>query len=422
MQIDRNKRLQYKINSAIMFVLLFAAAAMLAWMSHRYEQQFDWTAAGRHSLSSASIAVLKRIEGPIEITSYASKDVELRKNIRDILKRYQKVKPDISLEFIDQAAVPDQLRELGISIDGELIVRYQDRSEHVKTGSESDITNALERLARGTERWLAFVSGHGERDPLGDANHDLGLWVQNLNQRGYKSQSISLTELDQIPDNTAALILASPRVDLLAGEVEKIVNYVRAGGNLLWLLEPGPMHGLEALAKELQIEVHPGTVIDFVGQLMGVDDPTIAIATGANYSPHPSLSNFSLTTLFPGLSPIVPVVNESWTAEPLIISGDHTWSEVGELSGEVQYDDGLDEPGPVNIIVSLSRALPTEGSEAKQQRVLIAGDGDFIANQYVANVGNMDLGVRLINWLSGDDAFIDIPANTADDLYVELFQ
>lgn len=423
MRVTSKSRLQYKLNNAVMFVLLIGLTIVLAWLSNRYEKQFDWTAAGRHSLSATSIEVLNKIDGPIDITAYASDNHDLRDIIRNIIKRYQNVKADINLHFVNPIAVPDEVRALGITVDGELILRYQDRAEHVKSDNEEEFTNSLQRLIRGTERWLAFVEGHGERNALGEANHDLGLWVKNLSGRGFRAQPINLAEIDTVADNTSVLIIASPQVKYLPGEVEKVVNYVRRGGNLLWLIEPGQMHGLDALAHELDIEIHPGTVIDFVGQLLGVDDPSIAIASGANYQKHPALKGFSITTLFPALSPIVNANNDKWHFEPLIISGDHTWAETGELQGEVAFDEGVDEPGPLNIMVSLTREIENaEGNDQAniKQRVIVAGDGDFLSNQFLGNSGNMDLGARLINWLSHDDDFISIPANTADDLYLEL--
>ena len=48
------------------------------------------------------------------------------------------------------------------------------------------------------------------------------------------------------------------------------------------------------------------------------------------------------------------------------------------------------------------------------------GDGDFLANQYVGNVGNLDLGMNMINWLSEDEHFLDIPAKTAIDTKLQL--
>jgi ABC-type uncharacterized transport system involved in gliding motility auxiliary subunit len=46
--------------------------------------------------------------------------------------------------------------------------------------------------------------------------------------------------------------------------------------------------------------------------------------------------------------------------------------------------------------------------ENKQQRVVVTGSGLFLANQFVGLLGNLDVGVNMVNWLSGDDNLINV--------------
>ncbi len=106
-----------------------------------------------------------------------------------------------------------------------------------------------------------------------------------------------------------------------------------------------------------------------------------------------------------------------------MVSGDHTWLETGVLEGEIEYDEDSDKLGPLDIGISLERTIDNESDEASssiQQRIIVVGDGDFLSNAYVGNSGNLDLGVRLINWLSNDDDFINIPVKTVNDAYLEF--
>ena len=45
----------------------------------------------------------------------------------------------------------------------------------------------------------------------------------------------------------------------------------------------------------------------------------------------------------------------------------------------------------------------------------MVGDGDFLANAYLQNSGNQDLGVRFIEWLARDDAMVAVPSRAAPD-------
>jgi ABC-type uncharacterized transport system involved in gliding motility auxiliary subunit len=431
MKIIINLRLQSRLNSIIMVLLVLSLAVLLAWLSVRYQTQMDWTESGRHTLSHASQEVLSRIEGSVEITAYAREDGNLRQAVEKIVSRYQRLKPDVSLRFVNPDAVPDEVRNAGITVNGELLLRYQDRIEHVKTGTEEEFTNALERLARGSEHWLVFLEGHGERDPFGQANHDLKLWTSQLISRGFKIQPLNLANVQIIPNNTKILVIASPTTDFLPGEMSLIIEYLLRGGNILWLVDPGSLHGLEALADLLNIEIPAGVVIDIAGSVVGIEDPTIVLNTPSLYPDHAITKDFNLTTFYPTAASIKVKVQEedhvnnpaTWDKSSILITADHTWLETGVLEGEIEYNEDRDRIGPLDLAVSLEREINKVSNDASgsiQQRIIVIGDGDFLSNAYVSNSGNLDLGVRLINWLSNDDDFINIPVKTVNDAHIEL--
>ncbi len=423
MLITAKTRLQSRLNSIIMFVLLLTVVGLLAWVSNQHNAQYDWTANGRHTLSKASRDLLAQMPDKIEVISYARENQLLRTAIKDFISKYQRHKPDIKLHFINPDAVPDEVRNLGISVDGEIIIRYQDRSEHVRSDEEQVFTNALQRLARNQESWIAFIEGHGERRALGKANHDLGEWIGQLFNQGFEVQPINLADIQAVPDNTSILVIAGPRIDYLPGEVEIIQTYINNGGNLLWLHEPGEMYGLEAIAEQLAMSFYEGAIIDYAGQLIGINDPTISLITESLYAEHPITEQFQFTTLYPLAGAIEIKESEIWNSRPILKTGDHTWVETAKLQGTVDYDEDVDTIGPLTIGASFERELEIEDAEelvTKQQRIVIIADGDFLSNTYLANSGNNELGTRIINWLSSDDEFISIPPKVAADTQLDM--
>ncbi len=417
MKLTKKSRRLSRLNSRIFFILLITIAAILAWLSTQYNYQADWTSSGRHTLSEASQTLLSRLDGPVNITAYARDDKRLRKRITRLIERYQRIKPDITLNYINPDVVPDKIRELGISVNGELVIHYGDRSEHVQSHSEDDLTNALHRLVRGEQRWLAFIEGHGERKPFGHANHDLSDWVRQLTKRGLKVHPLKLATIASISDNTAVLVIAGPEVDLLPGEVAMIVAYVDGGGNVLWLADPGSTHGLTPLAEQLGVAFQPGTIVHPTTELYGIEHPTIILVT--TYGLHPAIQDFPYLSVFPKTVGIELNAPDGWHGEALLITAEHAWSEIGELNGEITFNEGSDIEGPLVIGVALSRPVPHSDGE-KEQRLVIIGDGDFLSNAYLGNIGNLDLGLKLMNWLAAADDLIDIPARTAPDLTLEL--
>lgn len=427
MLVTDKSRLVLRINSLVLVMLLLGITAILGFLSTRYHYSADWTSTGRHTLSEASTALLARLVGPVAITAYAREDAELRGHIQDLVDLYNRKKPDVNLRFVNPDAVPDELRQLGISTNGELVVRYADRSEHVQDQSEEALSNALQRLFRGQERWIVFLSGHGERNPFGNANHDLGQWARQLVNRGLKTQALNLGTSPTIPDNTSVLVIASPQVALLPGESAVIGGYIDRGGNLLWLADPGPLQGLEALAEKLGIQFEPGTLVDPDTKLFRIDEPAMVLVN--HYGAHPALQDFKYLTVFPFARAIKTQSAGGWRAQAILSSGPHAWAETGKLEGEIRYDEGSDRKGPLDIGISLTRGLPPEtarapdvktDSQTKEQRVVVIGDGDFLADTYLANGGNLELGARIMNWLASDDQMIAIPARTAPDATLDL--
>jgi len=436
MQVTSQTHLRLRLQNIAFVVLFLTIVGLFASLSIRYSFRVDWTATGRHTLSPASVTLLARLSGTVKITAFA-KDLEpLRRPITEFVERYRRHKSDLHLEFVNPETAPDRTRALGIRTGGEVIVEYQGRTERLTTLTEQAMTNALERLARGGERFVVFLQGHGERDARGKANADLGTFGRTLQSKGLRITTLNLTSVQQVPDNTGLFVIAGPRVDLLPGEVTVIRDYLGRGGNLLWLVEPGSLHGLEPLAQTLGVELPPGTVVDPAAiQLFSA-----AYALGSRYYPHPVTRDFDMVTLFPEAATIRTHASEGWHVAPLVESSPDSWLESGPLSGKVAFNPGVDTSGPLPIAVALTRPIPSvpvlpsihpeptkptpdsaleEIAETTpsgpEQRIVVFGDGDFLSDAFVGNGGNLDLGLNLINWLVHDENLINIPARVAPD-------
>ena len=428
MQINPHSRRQLQLQNLLFYIVLIVVMGLLAWLSTRYNHQSDWTANQRNSLSEQSVRVLEQVDGPIHITAFAREDELLRKQIRDLIARYQRSKQDVQLKFVNPDAEPERVRELGITRDGELLIAYQGRSEKVSQLAEQPLTNALQRITRQKRGKIVFLSGHGERDPKGEANFMLGNFGKVLAQKGIELDNLNLAEIPGIPDDTRLLVIASPQVNYLPGEVKIVVDYVKHGGNLLWLTEPGQLAGLDALAELLGVEFLPGVVVDATTQLFGIDNPAFALIPA--YPPHAITRELDSLTLFPQAVALDVEKTDDWKATPILTTQARAWTELGELKGDIKYDADSDErAGPLDIGVALTRTIDNgNGDESdidnpetdNEQRVVVIGDGDFLANSYLGNAGNLDLGLNLFNWLNHDDRFIAIPARSAGDTRLEL--
>lgn len=409
-------RFQLRLQGTVAVLLLLAAIGLLAFLSNSYNQRLDWTATGRNSLSDASRKVLEGLDGEVRAIAFARENEELRGRVRDLLARYQAAYPELTLEFVNPDASPARVREYGIRADGTLVLERTGRREKLEQLDEQSVTNALLRLGRGGERRVAVLAGHGERETGGAAPQSLGNFLAALGEQGIAAHPLTLAPGSELPDGET-LLLSTPQVALQAGEVAALREYLEAGGNALVLLDPGATHGLETVLEPLGVRLLPGTAVDPVGQVY-TGSAGFVLATTDDYRSHPALRGFGFSTVFVLAGALAAQAPEPWQAEPLIEAARTGWLETGSLhDGAVQLDEDADTRGPLALAYALRRPRPDGEGE---QRVVVVADGDFLSNAYLGEGGNLNLGLNLMNWLAGDEGFVNVPARTAADTRLDL--
>ncbi|MCC7486551.1 MAG: GldG family protein [Burkholderiales bacterium] len=418
MQITPRSRWQLSAHHGLFVVLLVALTTLVAWFAREYRVERDLTRAHRNTVSAATLEVLKAMDGPVTVTAYAiandPRGENVHRRIEQFLRPYQRAKPDIALQLVDPREQPRAAAEAAVRGPLEMVVSYRERTERLTEFNEQTFANALMRLSRGAERQVLWLEGHGERRLDGAANHDLGEFGRQLRQKGFRVGALNLGVAQEVPANAALLVIATPQTDLLPAEVGRIRSHLAGGGNLLWLIDPEPLRGLQPLAEDLGLVLTPGTVIDpALAPRSG--PPVYALGTTAGYGRHPVLDSLDLNTLFPNARQIGTIESDAWRVVPLVQVAQRGWVEVGKLEGEITFEKDRDFPGPVNIATAFERMVGD-----RQQRVVVVGNGAFLSNTFLGNGGNLDLGVNLVNWLSGDDRLITVQPRPAPDSNLDM--
>lgn len=399
------------LRHGMLALLAILVAASLGYLARETRVQWDISQNGRNSLSQASMAVLENMHGPLEAVIYAAQQDaqagDVRRIVREFLARYQRAKPDFNVTFVDPAEHPDHARKAGIQAPVEMVVSFRDRHERLDQFNEPALTHLLMRLARPGERVVALLGGHGERRPDGMAGHDMGAFGSRLAARGYTVETFNLAATAGTPAGFDLLVIASPRIELREGEVDRLVAYLDAGGNLLWLVDAGPLHGLQPLAEKLELTLMPGVVADPRARDLKLP---MTVALGIGYGRHPVTRDFGDTTMFPFARQVIVDENETWRSVPLVEAAHHGWVETGDADAAMAFDAAYDVPGPVNVAVALTRIL-----QDREQRVVVVGSGHFLTNTYLGYGGNLDFGINLVNWLTEDEDLMTIQPRSVLD-------
>ena len=422
MKVNPKLRLQILIQNSFFVVLFIALVFLLGFLANQYKFSKDITQANRNTLTTGSINVLKQMQGPITLTVFASEDDvnngdTFRQGIINFMARYQRTKPDINVKFISPIKEPKLAQENGIKEDGEVVVEYQKRSEHIKPPfAEQEMTNLFMRLSRTSQRAVMYLDGHGERNLIGLKNNDVGEFGKQLESKGLKFANLNLTIESEVPLNGSMLVIASPQKIISPVEAKKIKKFLESGGNLLWLLDDNNFRGLDEIAAYLGLSVSSGQVIDPAEKVEGVNEN---IASASSYGEHAITRNFMLGTRFSNAHEVNAkgTVDNGWEVSKLIEVSPNGWLESSQVmtNQKPTFDKSKDKSGPINIAVALQRVYGKTG-----QRVVVVGNGNFLSNTFITNGGNLDLGINMINWLSGDDNLISIQPMPLKDVNVTI--
>jgi hypothetical protein len=404
-------RIERRVADLVFYLLLAATVVLAGWLGARHDRYWDWTASGRNTLSPESAAVVKRLEGTLRATVFLDRDDPLARSIARLLARYREAGVDLSVSYVDPQLFPERAREAQVTALGQTLLEYRGHRETLNQIGEASITDAIARLTREDIPWVAALEGHGERRIDGRKARDLGRFAELLRARGIRLQPLDLVTEPAIPENTRLLLLSTPRVALFPGEAKAIIRYLDQGGNLLWLMDPGTLEGLDPVAKHLGIQRLPGELVDANVRKLNIDDPTVAMVK--DFPDHPITRGLPSPALFPGAIAFRSLAAPGWKVATPLQTQTNSWNETGPIRGEVSRDPARDEqPGPLPVALVLTRSAPRGKG---QQRVVVVGDGDFLSNANLATAANQALGLRMVEWLTAPPGTVQVPERVLPD-------
>jgi len=240
---------------------------------------------------------------------------------------------------------------------------------------------------------------------------------------------VNLALAGKIPEDADVLVIAGPKSAVLPGEMRQIEAFIQRGGSLLWLMDSGDLKGMSSLSNLLGFDVVPGIIVDASTQLLGIDDPTFALVV--DYPPQLITQGLQQMTMFPTASALRSKGEGLFEKEPLLVTLERSWTELGPIKDKVSFEKEKGEiHGPLELGYAMTRptfaddpskkTTESPADRLKDQRIVVIGDGDFLSNHYLGNGGNLELGVRIAQWLTRADSMIQIPKVKVPDRKIDL--
>jgi len=416
MQKRQTKFVAY--TSAYVLVVL-AILAAINWLGTRHSKSFDLTANKRYSLSEQTEKIVKNLKQEVKISFWDAPD-QFR-GARDLLDRYGALSDKLTVEYVDGNKMARLAREKNIKQPGTILIESGNARQEAKSLSEEEITGAMVRLLKGTEREVCFLQGSGERDP-GDSQKGSGYSQVKtvLERNNYKTQTISLLEKREIPASCTITIVAGPRFDYPAEIVQVLQNRVEQNGAVLFMVDPplqlgsekiAPNANLVAMLAKWGVTLNADLVIDDsrAGQMFGLSEATPLVAS---YDNHPIVREMSRSaTAFPLVRSLDVKANAGEaTAQKLFSTLESSFATKNLAAAQIAPSKD-DRQGPL--------AIAAAGS-VKKGRFVVVGSSMFVSNSILRFQGNADLFMNMCNWLSADEDLISIRPKDPDSRPMNL--
>ena len=421
-----------KIASAVAVVV---AINILAGI---YSLRWDLTASRLYQLSPETRAAVRMLDAPVRVTLFAQQQ-ELAA-YRDRLNELSDASRLVAIEYVDADAQPERLRQHDVQEYGTAVIEYKGRVERIKAGSEQDFTNALNRLREGRTRKVYFTTGHAERDTASTERVGYSNIAEALQRENFLVEKINIARDGDLPPDVTVVVVAGPRADFFRAEIESLQGYLQRGGAILFMVDPfedlkryitetgialfmmdpssmsvtGELRNLTAFVREQGAELVNDVVVDQseMGQYIGTD---ASVPVAAAYPSHPITQALTSLTAYPMARSVRAVPGDGVTVVPIIETSEKTWSEtdIQQLAaGRFSMDpEKGDRPGPLSLGVAISAhpvAPASRDTPAREPRLVVVGDSDFVAN-YSGNVpGNTDMFLSIVGWLA-QERVVTIP-------------
>ena len=348
---------------------------------------------------------------------------------------------------------------------------------------EQAFTGAVLSVTEPTQTTVCFSTGHEELSWQRTDEQGLSRLADFLKSGNYKLEDWDSLGGAPVPASCAALVVAGPRRALLDSEAREIGAYLHRGGRLLALLDPELTRdgtildsGLEGVLKNEGVELGRDLVVDRGDPtiiLLGAGPETLVIR---DLPSHPVTRNLSGTAaILPITRSVTPVAPApaGVTVTSIARTSQDGWAErnLASLSTGIRKEAD-DLAGPVSVGVAVEAAAEAApaaqaatgnspapaaagaaggasgaaaaagngsaqaangagtngatgtadgaGAAAPKTRIVVFGDADFASNAALLRLGNLDLALNSVYWLTERPALLGMEPREPEQVVLSM--
>ena len=406
-------------NMFLFIVCLVGIIIVIQMIANNHNRRFDLTPQKKLTIAPITKKLLKEIPFPVTVKGFYQE--EERDKLRDLFDLYALASNKFKYELINLDRNPGLAKKYGVSSYGSAVVEVNGKLKNIIYPSEEKVINAVLTLTNPTPKVIYFLSGHGEYglEEVGQDDVSYGLLKQALETENYQIKKFLFVGGKPIPDDASVVVIGGPKTEFSRDELQRLDDYWKRGGSVVLALDPGKERGMKDYLRTYGIVLGDDIVIDPEDYLT-VKGPLVPLIPF--YFTHPITEKFTSPTVFPLVRSVTkgPTLEKKVMLSALARSGEQSWADTDvekALEGTYEYDPKRDQKGPISVAMvgeikkeeSPQKSIKNEETnQLNQGKMVVFGDADFLLNQYFELLGNKDLFLNTIHWMTDDESLITI--------------
>lgn len=406
----KHKNTASGFNIALQIAAVIGILSAVNYFGTRHQLRVDLTENKQYSLSEQSLKVVKDLKEPISVMLFVRRTDSYAQNLETLWKQYSYVSDKIKLEIIDVDQNPTLARQNKITTSGSSLLTRGAQTTTITGNQEQDLTSALIKITRDSQKTIYFTVGHGELAYDKFDKDSISQLKDYLEKQSYKLDQLSLFVTGKVPADAALVVVPGPTKPLSDKELNALETYIKDGGKVFVAVNPQTESNMDQLSKRFGIDIKDDLIIDPKANLYG--DLAVPVVTKFPY--HVTTQSLQ-ATYFPGSRSLQKVEKQPdgvTNIASLVETSDAAWGESDLKARPVQYDAGKDTKGPVPLMM-----VAELGAKGK---LIVAGNALFFSNAAFANLNNGDLFMNATNWMTGEDSLVSIPPKEATNKQLSL--
>ena len=484
------RRGRYTTNTTLMIAAFIGIAAVGNFLAIEITARMDVTATKQFDLAPRTRSLLGDLQGDVYARAFfPESNIQPNPNLDafrgqmdDILREFSKRSGKFDYEFIDPVIEPGIATEYGVTRAPTIVFEAEDSGQRhqvpLSTTWETFLVRGLapieQSLVTGLlivtgqeQKQVYFLTGHGEREltALSENPEGYSVAASEVQAENYRVSTLNLfNAIDRErlqasvgEGSVSLLVIAGPKEDLQVSDVvnepEELHNYMRNGGNLLFLADPATKPRFREFIARWGINMEEGHIVDSISNYDPARSQNIKIGQNqyicTGFDSVCWQTNPDFFPIFPGITsvtggvgdsfypdvaalvpnediPFTPRFQQGESDEPVdseklsanvfgvgltLTTPRFSWTSLDPDSNDPTADSVV---GPfftmlaLRALAPLDEELPSDPAEVASARIIAIGDSDFASNSLLFASGNRDVFLNSINWLVGDEPLASI--------------